>query len=313
MAIATYERTLISDQSPFDLYLANQGTLTVVQAQGLAVFQSLCSACHTDVNPTVLTAGPALNDFRNIGVRPIAEDVGRFAVTSNAADQGRFKVPGLRNVALRAPYFHDGRMATLGDVVDFYARGGDFHVNQDALILNIPGTVSVAARLGLISFLQSMTDARVQNGLPPFDRPRLWSEGPNAPVVFGTGTIGSGALSPRSMADLPPFTGNTHFTLGLDHSAPAVFHLLAWDVASSNVPTVLLGQNVYLARTPALVFTGLGLTQGTAPGAGWSQATLAIPGGPQLQGLACHGQWLVLDPQGPNGLTVSDAFRLTLF
>src|SRR5213076_1043405 len=119
--------------------------------------------------------------------------------------------------------------------------------------------------------------------------------------------------APRSMADLPPFTGNAQFTLGLDHTAPSVFHLLAWDVASSIVPTVLLGQNVYLARTPALVFTGMGLTQGAGPGAGWSQATLAIPAGPQLQGLACHGQWVVLDPQGPDGLTVSDAFRLTLF
>lgn len=313
MAIAVYERTLISDQSPFDLFLANQGTLTALQVQGLNVFRSLCSACHTDVNAAVLATGPVLNDFRNVGVRPIAEDPGRFLVTAAATDRGRFKVPGLRNVALRAPYFHNGGMAALGDVVDFYARGGDFHVNQDPLILNIPGTISVSDRLAIITFLQAMTDPRVQNELPPFDRPRLWSEGPYRPVVFGTGTIGSGNVQPRSMAELPPFTGNVKFTIGLDRAAPAAFTLLAWDVASSAVPTVVLGQNVYLALTPGLVFTGVGLTQGAGPGTGWSQATLAVPAAQQLQGLSLHGQWVVLDALGPFGLTVSDAFRLTVF
>jgi hypothetical protein len=204
-------------------------------------------------------------------------------------------------------------MATLGDVVDFYARGGDYHVNQDPLLQNIPGNVSLSDRLALIALLQSLTDPRVQNEQPPFDRPRLWSEGPDRPLVFGTGTIGSGGVSPRALADWPPFAGNPAFTLGLDRAAPGACHLLALDLAGSTTPTVQLGQNVYLACSPALVFTAPGATQGSGPGSGWSSTTLAIPGAPQLQGLSCYGQWVVLDPAGPSGLTVSDAFRSTLF
>jgi cytochrome c peroxidase len=178
-AIAAYERTLVSDQSPYDRSLAGLHTLTLAEQQGQQVFTALCATCHVDVTVAVLARGPGVNDYRNIGVRPIAEDEGRFAVTQNPADRGRFRVPSLRNVALRAPYFHNGGMLTLDDVVDFYIRGGDFHQNQDPLILNIIGAVSPAQRTTLLAFLRTMTDPRVQNEQPPFDRPRLWSEGPN--------------------------------------------------------------------------------------------------------------------------------------
>lgn len=311
-AIASYERTLISDQSPFDLSLVNQATLTTQQASGLLKFRGLCSGCHTDVNPPVLTTGPVLHDFRNVGVRPLAEDVGRAAVTNNPLDQGRFKVPGLRNVALRAPYFHNGSMATLGNVVDFYALGGRFHVNQDPMVFNIPGQLSAQDRLDIVSFLHTLTDPRVAAELPPFDRPRLWSEGYAVPSVFGIGTAGAGGFVPGSVAVLPAYAGHPAYSIGLDRVPGSALHVLVWDLAANQVPAVMLGQNVYLGMTPNLVTFALPQpTSGSGPGDGIGTFTFPIPAG--FAGVTLFGQWLVFDPQGPNGLTVSDAFRVPLF
>ncbi len=313
MAIAAYERTLVSDQSPFDRFLAGQATLSAAEARGLQVFQSQCAACHTDLSPQVLSTGPVLDDYRNVGVSQVSADPGRFAVTQNPLDQGRFKVPGLRNVALRAPYFHDGSKPTLQAVLDFYGRGGDFHFNQDPLILNIVGALSPSDKQAMIALLQALTDPRVANETAPFDRPRLWSEGARAPVTWGQGSVGSGGTSPRAIAVEPGFLGNPRLSLGVDRTAPGAFHLLAWDVAANPAPTVLLGQNVYLASTPSLVFVGIGVTQGSGAGQGWSSTTFAVPPAPGLGGATFYGQWVVLDAQGPNGLTVSDAFGLPVF
>ncbi len=168
-AIATYERTLIADQTPFDL-----GTMTPQQQQGLNVFLnpgSRCGICHA---PPLFTD----NTFRNIGLRPIPEDNGRQGVTGNPADAGRFKVPGLRNVGLRSNFMHNGRLSTLGQVIDFYLGINgqiQFPANQDPLIPGIvmpPGAV-----VDLIEFLSGgLTDPRVAAETFPFDRPILHSE-----------------------------------------------------------------------------------------------------------------------------------------
>ncbi|MCA8965131.1 MAG: hypothetical protein KDC48_09590 [Planctomycetes bacterium] len=309
-AIASYERTLISDQSPFDLSLVNQGTLTVQENRGLTKFRGLCATCHTDVNPGVLITGPVLHDFHNVGVRPGVEDPGRATVTSNPVDMGKFKVPGLRNVALRAPFFHNGSRNTLTNVVDFYALGGQF--TFDPLVINIPGQLSAQDKLDIVAFLNTMTDPRVAGELPPFDRPRLWSEGANTPTVFGVGTTGSGGFVPGSVAVLPAYAGNTAYTVGVDRVPGGSFQFLVWDLFANTTPTVLLGQNVYLGMTPNLIFASMPqLTSGTGPGGGINQYSFAIP--PGFAGTTLFGQWLTLDPQGPNGMTVSDAFGLPLF
>ena len=227
-------------------------------------------------------------------------------------DMGKFKVPGLRNVALRAPYFHNGGMPTLADVVDFYARGGDFHINQDLLVFSIPGQISPTDRINLIAFLDTLTDPRVAQGLPPFDRPRLWSEGANVPTLTGSGTPGTGGLAPQSIAVLPPYAGNQQLTVGVDGVPGGVLYFLALDTLLNASPTVILGQNVYLGQTASLTFIGIGATQGS-PNAGFGSVTLSIPSGPGLVGLSFHGQWLVNDPQGPFGISSSDAFSLTVF
>lgn len=311
-AIASYERTLVSDQSPFDLHLAGRGQLGPSAAAGLFEFQGLCMSCHTDIAATVLNTGPVLHDYRNVGVRPLAEDLGRAAITNVPQDSGKFRVPGLRNVALRAPYFHTGGMATLADVIDFYARGGDFHQNQDVLVGSIPGQVSAQDIVDLLAFLDSLTDPRVAAEQPPFDRPRLWSEGAHVPAVFGAGTPGTGGRVPRAVAPVPPFAGNARFTVGLDRVPAGLVHFVAFDTAARTAPFVVLGQNVWLLLTSDFALVGRGLTAGTGAD-GIGSFTFAIPPGPGLVGVQVYGQWLVGDPQGPSGLSVSDAFSLAVF
>lgn len=313
-AIGAYERTLTSDQSPYDRHLVGQHTLTLAEAQGLQVFTALCTPCHTDVSPAVLGAGPVSTTFRNVGVRPNSEDPGRFAVTQNPADLGRFKVPGLRNVALRAPYFHHGGAADLTAVVAFYARGGDFHVNQDPLVFNIIGAVSPADRPRIVAFLQTLTDPRVAQELPPFDRPRLWSESNHVPATFGIGTPGSGGLPPRAVALAPAFLGNPRCTVGIADCAPGALPFVLFDVAAAPLPTIVLGHALHLAQTPAMtVVAGLGPTFGTGPGGGFGSVALALPGDPSFAGFTLFGQWLVVDPAGPMGFSSSNGFSLPLF
>jgi hypothetical protein len=174
--------------------------------------------------------------------------------------------------------------------------------------------ISLQDKNDLLAFFAALTDPRVAGELPPFDRPRLWSESNRVPTTFGVGTSGSGGFTPASVAVLPGYAGNPHYTLGVDRALAGALHFLCWDVAANATPTVLLGQNVYLAMTPSLVFVGMPqLTQGAGAGGGVGTFTFAIPAGPGLAGATFYGQWLLFDPQGPNGMTVSDAFALPLF
>ncbi|MFN0057577.1 MAG: cytochrome-c peroxidase [Planctomycetota bacterium] len=165
-AIATYERTLVPNQSPFDSFLAGiPGSLTPAQNQGRQVLVNNCVPCH---------GGQLATDqqFHNVGLRPSSEDLGRMEVTGDPNDAGRFKTPTLRNVKLSAPYFHNGGKATLQEVLDFYNAGGDFEDDQSPLIE--PMGLSALQLTQLRDFLENaLTDPRVENELPPFDRPTL--------------------------------------------------------------------------------------------------------------------------------------------
>lgn len=120
-AIATFEETLVTPDSPFDKYLAgNKKALTADELAGYELFKSKgCVGCHN---------GPAVggNSFQKMGlVKPYLTDSkaeGRVAVTKNEADRGAFKVPTLRNVALTYPYFHDGNVWTLDEAVQLMGR-----------------------------------------------------------------------------------------------------------------------------------------------------------------------------------------------
>ena len=307
-ALAAYERTLVSDQSPYDLWLAGQGTLTTQQTLGLAIFATRCFSCHTDLAPSVLATGP-LDEFRNIGVRPPAEDPGRAAVTGKAGDRGRFRVPGLRNVALRAPYFHNGGMPGLVEVIEFYARGGDFADNRDPLVAAIQGHISPLDNALLRALLGALTDPRVANELPPFDRPTLWSEGPAAHAPFGAGTAVAGAPALHIGALTPARLGSP-LTLGADGFAPGQPTALLLD-AVGGAPTSVLGHETFLGLSPALVIASMATTVAW-PNGGVATTTLAIPAAPAVAG-TWWLQWLALDPNGPAGLATSPTLRLTIY
>ncbi len=168
-AIAAFERSLLSRNSPFDQYAAgNVDALTPPQRRGLALFRSAatrCFECH---------AAPTFTNhtFRVIGVPD--DDPGRAGVAADAP-AGAFRVPTLRNVALSAPYMHDGSLATLEEVVDFYADGGGrAHGRQDIDPFVLGFDLSDRERADLVAFLVALTDesalpltpARVPSGLP---------------------------------------------------------------------------------------------------------------------------------------------------
>lgn len=310
-AIAAYERTLISDQSPFDRYLAGQGTLTTMQQFGLVRFQTFCAACHTDLTATSLSIGPVLDDYRNVGVRPAGEDAGRQGVTGSVADRGKMHVPGLRNVALRRAFFHDGSAQTLQQVIDFYARGGDFSDNRDPLVDAINGHIAIGDNLQLQALLNALTDPRVAQELPPFDRPRLASEGPLLPQAFGVGTGGTLALLPRIGALGPAFAANDAFAVGVDHVAPGLFTVLALDPVGSAVGTPFVGHDLHLGLSSALQFVPVGLSTPSPDGLGAAARTFVVP--PALRSSGAYWlQWLALDPNGPSGFASSNALQFVV-
>jgi cytochrome c peroxidase len=126
-AIADYERSLVTPDATFDKYLKGQKEALDARAlEGWKLFQKLgCISCHQGVNiggNMYANLGILGDYFRDRGGPETPADRGRFNVTGNAEDLHLFKVPSLRNVALTAPYFHDGSVPTLGDAIEIMAR-----------------------------------------------------------------------------------------------------------------------------------------------------------------------------------------------
>lgn len=309
-AIATYERTLFSDQTPFDDFLTgNQNALTPLEQQGHDLFNSprtSCNACHS---------GPLLSDdlFHNTGVRPQAEDLGRGAVTGNPGDNGRFRTPSLRNVELRGPFFHNGRQASLMQVVNFYNRGGDFNAPNKSPLIR-PLGLNPQERDALVAFLsRPLTDLRVTNEQAPFDRPTLYSESNRTPQIIGSGTAGSGGFVPEMIAIEPPLLGNDNFTVGIRGGMPGFDAFLLIDTVSVSNGFPWRGTTCYLGLSPQLIVQSAGLLSGIGPGNGTTSVALEIPDTPNLNGLQVSAQWFVNDPSGLQPLSASEAALMTLF
>jgi cytochrome c peroxidase len=152
-AIASFERTVVADDAPFDRWLAgDEAAMSVSAKRGFELFagKANCALCHQGFNFTD-------NGFHNIGLAETAEtpDLGRFAHKRIAVLKGAFKTPTLRNIALTAPYMHNGAYATLADVIDHYARGGDAVDNLSANMK--PFELSAREKQQLIDFLQALT------------------------------------------------------------------------------------------------------------------------------------------------------------
>ncbi len=125
-ALAVFQRSLVTPNARFDKHLrGDKNALTVEELKGYQLFKSYgCVACHQGVNVggNMFQTFGVMGDYFSKRGNPTEADLGRFNVTKNEADKHAFKVPSLRNVALTAPYFHDGSAATLGDAVDVMFR-----------------------------------------------------------------------------------------------------------------------------------------------------------------------------------------------
>ena len=309
MAIASYERTLFSNQAPIDAFFGgNQGALTQLELQGQGVFTNPANGC------VVCHAGNLFTNqtFRYIGVRPQAEDIGRMAVTGNAPDMGRMRVPSLRNVELRGPYFHNGSAQTIEDVIAFYNRGGDFNgPNKDPLIH--PLGLSQQQQTALAAFLKRpLTDPRVAGATGPFQHPTLYAGSARQPQLFGAPTLGSGFFAPQMVALSPAQVGNDRFTVGVERGLGGAFSGLVLDVQSS--PGTPFGEaTAYLGFSPATTFRRVGPLNGVGAGNGWRSVVLQIPNDPALVGTPLYGQWFVRDAGSGGRFSASAAFEVTHF
>lgn len=296
MAIATHERQLFSDRTPFDKYAVGLNVLTPDEADGATLFLGLnCTQCHD---------GPLLSDhlYHNIGVRPQAEDLGRGAISSNTEDNGRFKTPVLRNVELHGPFMHNGKLQTLEEVVDFYNRGGDFDApNIDRGVIR-PMGMTGQDRAKLTAFLKRpLTDPRVANELPPFDRPQLFTESNRVPVISGTGRAGTGAIVPEAMAIEPPLVGNNSFTVAVTRGAASANAVVVIDSSDPGLGTTIPAAGSFARATVQLSANGRG------------SVNLAIPNNAALVGQTFYGRWYVPDAGAANGFSVSRLFSFTIF
>jgi cytochrome c peroxidase len=171
-ALASFERTLVSGNSPFDRYQygGDKSALSAAAIRGLAIFRDEqkgnCASCHTIGEKYALFTD---GKFHNIGVGVNDEgnltDLGRYGETRQEAEKGAFKTPTLRNIAKSAPYMHDGSLKTLADVADYYAGGGNSNPYLDKKIKNMH--ISGRERVDLVAFLESLTGDEPPNAGPP--------------------------------------------------------------------------------------------------------------------------------------------------
>ena len=152
-ALAAYERTVYSVDSPFDRHLAGDAAaLSESARRGLALFggKARCAECHTGINFTD-------EAFHCLG---LPGDNGRGAVSGAAHEVGTFKTPTLREVARTGPYMHDGSHRTLAEVVDYYDKGGEPHVNLDERMS--PLKLTAQEKADLVAFMESLSGRVVE-------------------------------------------------------------------------------------------------------------------------------------------------------
>jgi cytochrome c peroxidase len=161
-AIAAYERTLETEDTPNDRWLSDEKNhgMTESQLRGRELFigtKAKCFDCH-------FTPDFTSDEFKNIGLfdGKTLNDSGRYYVTKNKEDIGKFKIPGLRNVAITAPYMHNGMFKTLRQVIDYYDNPNTFvttSINRDTLISSNIGLTEMEKN-DLENFLKALTDDR---------------------------------------------------------------------------------------------------------------------------------------------------------
>lgn len=210
MAIATYERTLVPNQTPWDQYVAGDSTaMTADQIAGWEAFdeQTPCGNCH---RPPLFSD----DNFRNIGLRPAIEDLGRFDVSGRNQDRGEFRTPSLRNTGLKQAMMHVGWITDVADAIDFYNAGTNntghiqFTQNQSGIPnsnldideIDVFGNDPVRRNQVIDFIANGLTDPRVANESFPFDRPTLASELISESAVLGATIAGATSDSSATTA-----------------------------------------------------------------------------------------------------------------
>lgn len=307
MALATYQRTLQPDLTPWDRYIQGQAdAMTPEQIDGWNLFNGIarCHACH----PAPLFHD---DDFHNLGLRFRSEDRGLGAITNNPDDDGKFKTPGLRNAGLRPRLFHNGQSPSLHDpefnsaftsVRHIYEYGGGSdRENVSPLLLRTSQLgVSSTGLDNIMDFVASaLTDPRAAEGLPPFDHPRLRSLELAPPRRFGQESPSGNA--PFLIDTVPSSLGNLAWKVGV--SAPEGTRLAFLGFGTQSIePTANLGGlplNVRADVGYALILEG---APGNPAHGTWR---LPIPQLPGLSNLSLYFQVWTLNATGPQTFSTS--------
>ena len=189
MALASYQRALVAANSPFDRWYfgGEEWALSAEAQRGWILFQAQgCVRCHSigkssaqftngefidtgvgyarsmgiGVEPETIQVAPGIHISPTVTFeRPDANDLGRYEATGNSEDRWKYRVPSLRNVALTPPYMHDGSLADLAAVVDYYVAGGVPHEGQDWRVR--PLAMTDADKRALVTFMESLTGSNI--------------------------------------------------------------------------------------------------------------------------------------------------------
>lgn len=155
-ALSQFMLMCVSSNSKYDSVMRHKSQFTTNEQSGYALFQQKCASCHAEPLFTD-------NSFRNNGLSiSMVNDEGRYAITLNAADKYKFKVPSLRNLQYTPPYMHDGRLLTLEGVLDHYAGQVQNTLNLDPSLRQANGQLGIPLttdeKANIISFLLTLSD-----------------------------------------------------------------------------------------------------------------------------------------------------------
>ncbi|PWH86322.1 cytochrome-c peroxidase [Brumimicrobium oceani] len=155
-ALSAFQKNIFQENSPYDDWKKNGLILDSALVRGANLFDDVlnCANCHGGV-------GFTNNSLQNNGLYSVYEDQGRYNITGDSADIGKFKVPTLRNISITSPYMHDGSLETLQDVIKHYSKGGEVNGNKSPLIEAF--TLSKKEEADLIYFLKSLKDKNLAN------------------------------------------------------------------------------------------------------------------------------------------------------
>ncbi len=300
MAMASYERSLFSNQTPFDAFIGgNNNALTAQERNGFNLFRTAgCASCHSG---SMMTD----NDFHNTGVTANAADPGRFNVTGLNVDRGRFKTPSLRHLESKTTFMHNGGIASIEQVIEFYDRGGDVN-NPNLDNRMVPLNLNNQQKADLAAFLRRpLNDPRVTNATGPFTGPLLFAESDRVPLISGSGVAGTAGKTPNVVAIEPGLAGNKKFTVAVENTQPmaaAYFVIDTLDPGISGLPDT----------ADSLVFENT-TTQINDINDGVASVSVTLPNDTNLVGTDLFARWYVEDVNANNGYATSELIQFELF